>query len=109
MSADNIARDGMKPGDVAVITGGGGGFGRAFSLRLATMGARISVWDIDEASGSETARQVKAAGGLASFITVDLASDASIEAAAAATLRQYGAPYCIINNCLLYTSPSPRD
>jgi NAD(P)-dependent dehydrogenase (short-subunit alcohol dehydrogenase family) len=63
MYEDGIARDGMRTGDHIVITGGGGGFGRAFCKRLARMGARISLWDINEAAGRETEAQVRAAGG----------------------------------------------
>ncbi len=102
MSEDGIARDGLRAGDVAIITGGGGGFGRAFSKRLARMGARVVVWDINEQLGEETARQTRAAGGDARFFKVDLANSADIEACAGATLEAYGAPYCVINNASVF-------
>jgi NAD(P)-dependent dehydrogenase (short-subunit alcohol dehydrogenase family) len=100
--ADGIQRDGLKAGDVAIVTGGGGGFGRAFSLRLAKMGARIAVWDVDGALGGETVRQVKEAGGEAQFFKVDLADPASIAACADETMAAMGVPYCIINNASVF-------
>ena len=102
MAGDGIQRDGLKAGDVAIVTGGGGGFGRAFCLRLAQMGARIAVWDIDATQGVETTRLVKETGGEASFFQVDLADPTSIAASAQATLDTFGAPYCIINNASVF-------
>ena len=34
MSSDGIARDGIRRGELVVVTGGGGGFGRAFARRF---------------------------------------------------------------------------
>jgi NAD(P)-dependent dehydrogenase (short-subunit alcohol dehydrogenase family) len=102
MSEDGIERDGLKSGDMAVITGGGGGFGRAFAKRFARLGAKIAVWDINEQNGSETVRQVTALGGEARFFKVDLANVAEIDAVAAQTLAAYGAPYCLINNASVF-------
>ncbi len=106
---DQIVRDGMKPGDLVVVTGGGGGFGRAFSLRLAAMGAKIAVWEKDAASGRETAELVKTAGGEAHFFEVDLADRDDIHRAGAATLDICGAPYCIINNASIFPRFSILD
>ena len=53
---DGIARDGIKPGDVVVVTGGGGGFGRAFCKRFARGGAKVAVWEINREAGEETVR-----------------------------------------------------
>ena len=102
MSDDGIERDGLKSGDVVVITGGGGGFGRAFARRFAKAGARIAVWDIDSSAGEETARQAREAGGDARFFRVDVSKAEEIAAAGAATLAAFGAPYCVINNASVF-------
>ncbi len=106
MYEDGIARDGLRSGDHIVITGGGGGFGRAFSKRLARMGARISIWELNEESGRETERHVREAGGEATFFKVDLSSSASIDQAIEASLKSYGTPYGIINNASIYPRAS---
>ncbi len=106
---DGIERDGIKPGDLVVVTGGGGGFGRAFSRRFARDGAKVAVWDNQRNLGEETVRQVREAGGEARFFQVDLSKPAEIEAAVAATMDVYGAPYCIINNASIYPRASILD
>jgi 3-oxoacyl-[acyl-carrier protein] reductase len=42
-------------GQVAVVTGGAQGIGRAVAERLAAGGARIAIWDMDEAMARDTA------------------------------------------------------
>ncbi len=109
MSDDGIARDGIRPGDVVVVTGGGGGFGRAFARRFARGGAKVAVWDNDSANGEETVRQVKADGGEACFIKADLAQRDEIDRAVAQTLDGCGTPYCIINNASIFPRASLID
>jgi NAD(P)-dependent dehydrogenase (short-subunit alcohol dehydrogenase family) len=102
MSEDGIARDGMKPGDLAVITGAGGGFGRAFARRFARLGARLSLWDIDEKAGEAVAAEARDLGVEAQFLKVDLADPSAIDAAVSSTISSLGAPYCIINNASVF-------
>ena len=102
MNEDGIIRDGLQNGDHVVVTGGGGGFGRAFSKRLARMGAKVSVWDLKEESGQETVRLIRETGGNATFFNVDLGDEGSIEATVKATMDINGAPYGLINNASIY-------
>jgi len=102
MYEDGIIRDGLERGDHVVVTGGGGGFGRAFSRRLARMGAKVSVWDLKEESGQETVRLIREAGGDATFFKVDLCDEGSIDAAVNATVDTNGAPYGLVNNASIY-------
>ena len=65
---------------VAVITGGGGGIGRADALKLAAAGASIVLGDLDLARAEATAAAVRAAGGEAPAVRVDVADEADVEA-----------------------------
>ena len=109
MDGDGIARDGLKRGDVVVVTGGGGGFGRAFCRRFARAGAKVAVWDFDAKAGEETVREIGAENGEACFIKADLARMDEIDAAVAQTLDVCGVPYCIINNASIYPRASVTD
>jgi 2-hydroxycyclohexanecarboxyl-CoA dehydrogenase len=109
MTEDGIARDGISVGDVVVVTGGGGGFGQAFSRRFARAGARVAVWDIDSKAGVDIVQEIGVEGGEATFVKVDLSSSAEIEAAVARTLEVLGVPYCIINNASIYPRASLID
>jgi 2-hydroxycyclohexanecarboxyl-CoA dehydrogenase len=106
---DGILRDGIKPGDVAVVTGAGGGFGRAFCKRFARAGAKVAAWEIDPQAGAETVSQVKADGGEARFFQVDLSNAAQIASAVEQTLAVYGTPYLIINNASIYPRATVID
>jgi NAD(P)-dependent dehydrogenase (short-subunit alcohol dehydrogenase family) len=61
-----------------VVTGGAAGIGRAACLYLAGAGARLAVLDRDLANGGQTAAAITAAGGVATFISVDVADEASV-------------------------------
>ena len=109
MDSDGIARDGMKRGELVVVTGGGGGFGHAFCKRFARDGAKVAIWDIDTKLGEETLKAVKGAGGEARFFKVDLSQSAEIDDAVKATLDAYGTPYCIVNNASIFPRASVLD
>jgi NAD(P)-dependent dehydrogenase (short-subunit alcohol dehydrogenase family) len=72
---------GRLDGKVALITGTGGGIGRASALRFAAEGAAVVGCDLDPARADETVALVRAAGGtMTSIAPVDLAEDGAVRA-----------------------------
>jgi NAD(P)-dependent dehydrogenase (short-subunit alcohol dehydrogenase family) len=101
-----ITRDGIKPGDVAVVSGGGGGFGRAVCKRLAQGCARLAVWDWNEESGREIVEILKKGGAEARFYKVDIGDVKAVDAAAASVIKDLGVPYLLMNNASIYPRAS---
>jgi NAD(P)-dependent dehydrogenase (short-subunit alcohol dehydrogenase family) len=93
---------GRLAGKVAFITGGGGGIGRATAERFAEEGAKVVIAEIDCASGEAAAEAARAAagnaGGDALFVHCDVTEPASVAAAIAATIENFGRLNVLHNN-----------
>ncbi|QQE79855.1 SDR family NAD(P)-dependent oxidoreductase [Alicyclobacillus sp. SO9] len=89
-------------GEVAVVTGGAGGIGRASAKLLANQGARVVVADIDEASGQESVRQIEQDGNDAVFHPVDVSDYHSVQTLADFTVRTYGGLDIMFNNAGIF-------
>ena len=85
-------------GKVAVITGAGGGLGRAYSLLLAREGAAIVVNDMNADAAGKVVAEITAAGGRAVACIGDVSSVASGEAILQAALGAFGAVDILVNN-----------
>lgn len=85
-------------GRTAVITGGGSGIGRLLALALARKGADVAVWDVDGEAAEVVAEEVRAAGRRGWAHRCDVGDQASVDAAAAATLADAGVVDLLINN-----------
>ena len=83
---------------VIVITGAGGGIGRATSLTCASYGAKIAVMDIKKDMAEETVALIKAAGGEAISAYVDVRDRESVKAAVKKTVDAFGRIDCLFNN-----------
>jgi len=83
---------------VALITGGGGGIGRATALGFALRGAKVMVVDSDAAAGQASADIVAQRGGTASFVQADVTQSASVRDYVQKTLAAYGRIDCFFNN-----------
>lgn len=83
---------------VVVITGAGGGIGRASALAFARAGAKVVVTDRDAKAGQETLQQVEAVGAQALFIQTDVTQAAQVEAMVAQTVAHFGRLDCAFNN-----------
>ena len=71
---------GLLAGKSALITGGGGGIGRATALIFAREGARLAIADANETAAKETVAQVNAAGGQAMSLSGDVTDSAAVQA-----------------------------
>jgi NAD(P)-dependent dehydrogenase (short-subunit alcohol dehydrogenase family) len=80
----------MLAGKSIIVTGAGGGIGRAACLVLAAAGGRLTVSDVAQEPGEETAALVRRAGGEAIFVAADLASETAIAALVAKTVEAFG-------------------
>jgi len=83
---------------VCLITGGGSGIGRAMALRFAQEGAMVLAADRDEAGASQTAEQVREAGGLALALRCDVTSAEQVEQMVATALDTWGRVDVLCNN-----------
>jgi NAD(P)-dependent dehydrogenase (short-subunit alcohol dehydrogenase family) len=89
---------GMHDGKSTLITGGGGGIGRATALAFAREGARVAVADFVEDAARETVGLVNAAGGQAISLSGDVSRDADVREMITAVVGAYGRLDCAFNN-----------
>ncbi|XP_063975924.1 17-beta-hydroxysteroid dehydrogenase 13-like [Diachasmimorpha longicaudata] len=85
-------------GEIALVTGGGGGLGRLLSLRLANLGAIVVVWDINEAGIQETVNLVQSAGGTCYGYICNLRNKEDVYKKAAILKEEVGKVSILINN-----------
>jgi NAD(P)-dependent dehydrogenase (short-subunit alcohol dehydrogenase family) len=89
---------GLLDGKAALITGGGGGIGRAAALVFAREGARVAVADIAADAARETVAQVNAAGGQAISLSGEVTQDADVRSMIDSVVGTYGRLDCAFNN-----------
>ena len=88
---------------IIVITGGGRGLGRAFAEACAEAGATVVIADRDVQLGEASCRSIAERGHAATFLPVDLASAAAVEAFAAALGERFDRIDGLVNNAALAT------
>jgi NAD(P)-dependent dehydrogenase (short-subunit alcohol dehydrogenase family) len=92
------AMPGLLEGKAALITGAGGGIGRATALAFAREGARVAVADVAIERAGETVAQVNTAGGQAISLAGDVTRDADVREMIDAVVGVYGRLDCAFNN-----------
>lgn len=88
----------------AVVTGGGAGLGYAIAQRLVASGGRVTLWDRNEGAARQAAARL---GQEVQAVGVDVAQEASVARALAATLAQAPRIDALINSAGI-TGPNAR-
>lgn len=85
-------------GKVAIVTGGGGGIGRAIALRYVREGAAVVVAGPTEEKIKTVEKEIRDGGWRALAMLTDVADEASVERMVRATLGEFGQIDILINN-----------
>jgi NAD(P)-dependent dehydrogenase (short-subunit alcohol dehydrogenase family) len=85
-------------GQVAIVTGGGRGIGRAIAQALAGMGAAVTVTARSGEQLADTVALIAAAGGRAVALVADVTDQRAVERVVTETERQLGPIDLLINN-----------
>lgn len=99
---------GRVEGKVALVTGAASGLGEAIALLLAKEGAKVVVADIADDPGQRVVDVIRAAGGEALYLHLDVAQESQWQSAMAAVTGRYGKLNILVNNAGIAT-PGPMD
>lgn len=89
---------GEHTGRVAIVTGGAKGIGGAIVDRLASAGATIAIFDVDEAAARARIDDLRAGGTTARAWGVDVSSRGDVERAVAEAEAELGPAHLLVNN-----------
>jgi NAD(P)-dependent dehydrogenase (short-subunit alcohol dehydrogenase family) len=90
-------------GKVCIVSGGGSGIGRAACERFATEGGKVTVVDLNEKDGRETAEHIRSGGGEALFAHADVSSAADVKAAIDGAVARWHRIDVIVNDAAMMT------
>ena len=88
-------------GRVAIITGAGSGIGRAIALRFARAGASVVAADLNLEAAEETDRVIRAGGGNAIAVAVDVSRENEVQEMVAAGVGRFGRIDILVNNAAI--------
>ncbi|KAL7043322.1 hypothetical protein ACKWTF_001448 [Chironomus riparius] len=85
-------------GEIAVITGGGGGLGRLLAMRLVRLGTKVILWDISQEGLDESTKIIESMGGWCKAQIVDISRREEVYKAADEIRSKYGDVTLLFNN-----------
>lgn len=83
---------------VAIVTGGASGLGRAMALGLARAGAKVFIADVREDEGKKVLSEIQSFGGRGDLFVGDVSQEKTAERMIGSCVRQLGGLHILINN-----------
>ncbi|MGE0094064.1 MAG: 3-hydroxybutyrate dehydrogenase [Alphaproteobacteria bacterium] len=83
---------------VAIVTGAASGIGREIALAYAREGAKVAIADLNQAAADKTASEIKAKGGMALGVVMDVTNEAQVDAGVEATAKALGGVDILVSN-----------
>src|SRR4051812_44228298 len=99
----------MLTDKVCIVTGSGGGIGRATAVEMASQGAKVVVTDVNDEAGAETVGLVEEAGGEAIYQHCDVRSEDEIKALIAAAVDRFGGLDVLHNNAGVHETDFAKE
>src|SRR5229473_45685 len=100
---------GRLDGKVALISGGARGQGATEAKLFAREGAKVVLGDIRDAEGTQVEAEIRAAGGEATYLHLDVTSEADWKAAVQTAIDRYGKLDVLINNAAIVIPRVPIE
>ena len=100
---------GRLDGKSALVAGAGSGIGGAGAALLAREGAAVMCGDVNGAAAEACAAAIRAAGGKAGALALDVADRTSIDAAVARTVAEFGGIDVLVDSAGISTTASVLD
>lgn len=88
----------LLDGRIAIVTGAGGGLGRAHALYLASQGARVVVNDLGLDAAVRVAEEIKSSGGQALAVAASVTDPDQVEAMVRETIDTWSRVDILVNN-----------
>ena len=83
---------------VAIVTGGGSGFGEGMARRFAAEGAKVVINDLNATGGQRVAEAIRQQGGKAVYIGGDVSKRADVKAMVATATGEFRRVDILVNN-----------
>ncbi|NLJ23958.1 MAG: SDR family oxidoreductase [Firmicutes bacterium] len=96
----------MLTGKVAIVTGSGSGMGEATAKQLAKQGVAVAIADLNWEKAVKVADSIKAAGGTAYPVKVNVSDSSSVNQMVNAVVKELGGVDILVNNAGIVTQSS---